>query len=118
LLSSDADIPFKLAYCYAQQSSFLEAEKYYDQAIELDPHNSSKINDAANNCYEAGHYKKAIQLFNLAEENGYIQTSIFYENWAINYLALKNYGKALEYYLVVPQKLSIHSRSRVSYLER
>ena len=97
-LPNDLDIPFKIATCYSQQSSYGDAMYYYEKAIKLDPHNPTKLYETANSCYDANYYKRANELYQLAEDNGYYLSKVFYDNWALTCTEMKDYDKALFYY--------------------
>ncbi len=94
-LPKDMDIPYKLGLSYRKLNKFYEAMVYYIKAMELDPNNGSKIYEAANSCYDANNYKKAVELYPLAEEKGYFKTKAFYDNWAMAYEELRDFDNAI-----------------------
>ena len=98
VLPKDLDIPFKIAACYSKLSNFGDAMQYYEKTITLDPTNPTKIYETANSCYDANYYKRANELYQLAEDKGYFQSKVFYDNWALTCIELKDYDKALFYY--------------------
>jgi tetratricopeptide (TPR) repeat protein len=95
---NDKDIPFKIANCYEKMSRNREAVEYFNKAIQLDPDNTTKMYDAAIACINANQSKDAIALLQKAEDRGHFKSKAFYENWAICYANLQEYGRCLEYY--------------------
>jgi tetratricopeptide (TPR) repeat protein len=73
--------------------------KYYEKAILLDPENPTKLFEAANSCYDANYYKRANELYQLSEDKGYYKSKVFYDNWALTFIEMKDYDKAIEYYI-------------------
>lgn len=97
-LPQDLDIPFKLANCYREISRYGDAMRYFEKAVSLDPENANKLYEAANSCYDANYYKRACQLYQLAEDKGYYKSKSFYDNWAMTCTEMKDYDRALFYY--------------------
>ena len=97
-LPNDLDVPFKIATCYSQLTSYGDAMNYYEKAIKLDPDNPTKIYETANSCYDANFYKRANELYQMAEDKGYYLSKVFYDNWALTCTEMKEYDKALFYY--------------------
>lgn len=97
-LPNDRDLPFKIANCFEKMNKYNESMNYYIKALNLDPENPTKIYEAALSCYNANQYVKAVEFYQSAEDKGYLKTKFFYENWAMTYLEMKDYDKALFYY--------------------
>ncbi len=95
---NDLDIPFKIAKCYENISDHENASRYYLKTLELDPENPTKIYQAANSCYDANKYNKAVELYQTAEDKGYFKSKAFYENWAMSYEEMQDNKMALFYY--------------------
>ncbi|QLH45163.1 MAG: tetratricopeptide repeat protein [Bacteroidota bacterium] len=72
-LPQDKDIPFKIATCYQQMSNFRDAMTYFEKALALDADNPAKIFEAANSCYDASNYPRAIELYQLADAKGFLR---------------------------------------------
>jgi tetratricopeptide (TPR) repeat protein len=58
-----------------------------------------KMYEAATSCYEANYYKRSLELYQKAEDNGYYKTKTFYENWALAYYEIKDYDNAIATYV-------------------
>jgi tetratricopeptide (TPR) repeat protein len=99
LLPENKNIPYKIANCYLKMGKNRESVAYYQKSVDLDPNNSSKLYDAAIANYNANKFNEAIQLFQRAEDNGYMKTKSFYQNWALPYLGIRDFDKAISYYL-------------------
>lgn len=97
-LTTDKDLPFKIAYCYMKLNDNQNARLYYEKSLTLDSENASKIYETAISCYETNYYKRALELFQMAEDKGYYKTKTFYDNWALTYLEMKEYDNAIAYY--------------------
>ncbi len=97
-LPGDKDIPYKLAFCYRKTSNVPEAMNYFVKSATLDPDNANKWYEAGNSCYDAYYYDKAVSFYQQAEAKGFYKTKTFYSNWALTYVEMKDYDKALAMY--------------------
>jgi tetratricopeptide (TPR) repeat protein len=89
---------YKIAKCYVKLDRSIEAVPYFEKSIQDDPTNSYKMLEAANNCYDASNYKRAIELYTMAEEKGLPKSKTLYEQWGNTYNEMKDYNNAIAMY--------------------
>ncbi len=97
-LPKDMDIPFKLGFCCRNINNHSDAMACFERALQLDPGNGAKAYELANSCYDANYYLKATEYYQKAEDNKHYLSKGFYDNWAMSFVELKDYDKALLYY--------------------
>lgn len=111
LAPKNADIPFYIASIYANKNDLVNAKKYIESSLSINPNNiqakdlAQYINDKqtedilteAIGLYDSQKYNEAIAAFNKVLEINPQNATVYYYR-ALSYDALKNYTKAISDY--------------------
>jgi tetratricopeptide (TPR) repeat protein len=95
---NDKELPSRIGDCYKRMNNYRAAVGYYKKAFDLDPSSSQKSYDAAVVCYNANQFSDAVNLFQVAEKNGYNVSKSFYQNYANAYWSMKDYDNSIAMY--------------------
>lgn len=93
------DAHFALGSVSERMDKFADAERYYLEALDIEPNYSEAYNALGVVYSRQEHWQDALKAFNKALENKlYTTPHIAYYNMAHVYMAQKNYEKAIEAY--------------------